>query len=264
MKNKEFDEFIRANTQEELSPPSELDWGNMDIPLPPKKRKRNPLLMILPLILILALLSAIWIYLDTKNTTKEIVDTTSTTSTPLIEENNDCISSPEKETIIQDVKDERMSPAIVLDKASPTLIKATLIPTNKQQDFVPNTKKATDSFFNNDNSLQHINTSTPQHIKKISTKDIPIPSRQKITESRINNISPLLQKSNADLQDINTLISSKQDLIKEKPKRISLLLSVGYNISSNNFSTDILRKSETSAWGQTYQLSSDSIRPSHK
>lgn len=274
MKNKEFDKFIKSNLGKNLTPPNSLNWENMDIPFPQKKKKRGFFFMWIGL-LGLGLAGSYFFFSNTiKNTAENNIRSTIANkdeSRKVI--NAETEANLENQNLQQDIYKSKSSINELTKshnlntKTLPTshenlkpILHPQLIKTNATE-IIDDTliKKAIIDLASMPDDLNK----NPLQISENFSKENLFTQRidPLVTLLQLPKTKPLLLKLYPIFEPLNDL-SLDLDSIPTLPKKgkikATLFVSFGVNISRSNFSSgsqvDSVSNAEGAALGNTYSL----------
>lgn len=238
MEYSQFDNFVKKNTEEELTLPQGLEWDNMDIELP-KKREQvfSPLLLLtlgfLGLIVGVLLLQKNYWHKEREGNTK--------VNTLNIDSKEDCqelifVSNTVNEptTVTIPVKPDAHLPLSTI--AQPKKLEL------QQEEMIPPSTISPVDFINkiDNREIDYQSSSTPPTtIEKLSSK--PIKALTFNPESKIEKRTPAIPK-----EELGKSVLT--------PK-LTVAVSAGVNYGGMNYDKDKQRASSSSNWGSSYQLS---------
>lgn len=256
MENSDFDKFIQSNTQKELNVPDGLDWENMNIPLPEKKRKKRFFFLILWGMLGLVAISGVWAYFYiTESTT---IHTTTSSKKASINKEQTILNTKEdiKQQTILKQTDNTTNNNNNITKLKPSAFNI------KNNDNLPpsdfNLKPIENSSIvlkKSNEGQSTLGTSTIK-VEATSQPDIKIPSKPTVLISNIRTLKIQLGSSVEPLLNIDLPIYYP---LKTPPhKKKMLLLSFGLNSTQSNYKdglqTEALTNAEEAAWGTSFQV----------
>ena len=278
MKNSEFDKFIKENASSNLSAPNDLDWGDMNIPLPETKSRKKYFLPIFFLVLIAS--SAIFYSIFSLERKTHGIQKEHTASQVLIEK-----------TTIENSKENTGEPSdtnasVVSEIVTQNEIKTTELREKTNLNEGKNNIKAIRS---SDDFHSKLDTPNPlDFIQKTanlsSTSSATSLDTQWIQDEKFNNI--VLQRNSdketrSATQPFATIASLTSFLIinqpsfstiklpetthislkKESGRRFSNLVFIaGFNQTQNHFSSKnadylkAIKATDANAWGQSFSL----------
>ena len=250
MENAEFDKFIRSNAQKNLEVPKELDWDNMNIPLP-KKKKKSRFFFLWIVLSFLVLISFVLIYFNA------IEEKTSRTD-------NNSISSglglmnPVETTAKKDSLDIRVPSSVNNENVKANLDAYSQRNTNqlisqKLRPFKTISNLAIANLLNLENLTlsDSVEASTFSSLKTHEKIDL-IPSIPTLTYS----VSPSIK--NTELESLSIISPVHKEIKTGYDKRSTLSLSIGSNTFTNSYNSGFqiqeLESAEAKAFGLSYNL----------
>ncbi len=255
MENADFDKFIKSNSRKNLDVPEGLDWDNMNIPLPPKKKNRKFFFLLWFGLFFLA--SSTFIYLNVaKTTTNEKIKNI----TQL--ENGKANSKMEFETI-EKVKISQSpfnSTFETIDNKNITNTRPSISSSNNiiEVDLKPSSDLIFKSFSLIDSTSEK--ALDIESLLPMQTNELPTSQDQKVQINLvgIQSVYALIEIPFEKKKELNLPIFFKLPMDNPKDKKLSLSLSFGANTFLSNYRSgeqvDLLRAAEDQAIGTTYNL----------
>lgn len=255
MENIDFDKYIRSFTQQELKVPKELDWENMNIPLPKDEKKKRPIIFFWWGLATVFFIGSAIVYLFFQ---QKVINPIQTNSTVINETLND-------KTLSNKIQEKAQSKEVNNNNVT------TISLSNIEQ------KETSNSILNYDSQHSPINQKTSQgEIAKIvgATDQIKLSSNKKNTKYQ----SPLLHSNERKLFDVKSiaiplhyivvpefeimeLVGSPTIIHKDEKKtknKNSVLLSFGLNTTNSTYSSslqaNVLEVAESSEWSNSAQI----------
>ena len=186
MENSDFDKYIRSHTEKDLTPPMDLNWENMNIPLPSEKKKDRAIYFYF--IGLLILVGGLYLFSNQYSTTQDDI-----VEQGLMPENN--ISLESKTSVNKELEAEKQYNSENIENEKESIVN---LNSNTSKEFlIQKTKK-------NSSSISQNRMATQQNISKKNIESQFVPTNQSaLSKASFNKmIKKDLTKDAIDIEKI--------------------------------------------------------------